>query len=166
MKMSGRASLKSRSASGFSRRSYSLLRGTVISRHPAACSFSTTNDPRKPLPPLTTTRLLFQKLILSLLLLRSLTADGLHHARHGILPAVPVADFFFQNRLALSARREPGRFDGRIHHDGHKIAESDLRLPAKFRAGFARIGDEHVHFPRPQVTIGHFDVLLPIQACI
>src|SRR6202171_2975125 len=100
------------------------------------------------------------------LMLRSLTADGLHHARDRIMPTIPVADFLLQNDLAFSAWREACRFNVRIHHDGHQIAESDSRLPTQLRARFAGIRDEHVHFQGPQVTIGHLDVLLPIQACI
>src|SRR6202158_3088992 len=100
------------------------------------------------------------------LVLRSLTADGLHHARHRIVPPVPVADFLFQNRLAVSARREAGRFDVRIHHDGYKVSEFDFRLPAKLRARLADISDEHIYLQGPQVSIGHLDVLLPFQAGI
>jgi len=40
-----------------------------------------------------------------------------------------VADFLFQNGLALSAWREACRFDVRIHHDRDQILESDPRLP-------------------------------------
>src|ERR1043166_5270560 len=45
-----------------SRRSYSRERGTTISPQPRCISFSTTWEPRKPAPPVTTTRRPDQKL--------------------------------------------------------------------------------------------------------
>src|SRR5436309_3516858 len=61
MTMSGRATLYTRLIASISTRLYSLLRGIKISRQPFCRSFSTTNDPRNPAPPVTTTRLFGQK---------------------------------------------------------------------------------------------------------
>src|SRR5438270_8657080 len=58
----GRASAKRRSICARSRRSYSAERGANTSRQPRARRPSTTNEPRKPAPPVTTTRLSDQRI--------------------------------------------------------------------------------------------------------
>src|SRR6266480_3406032 len=103
---------------------------------------------------------------LSSLVLRSLPADGLHHTSYGIMPAVPVADFFFENGFALPPRLEPGRFHVGIHHNGDQVAKPDSRLPAEFCARFAWVRYEYVHFQRTEVSFGHLHVTLPIQTRI
>src|SRR2546430_11339111 len=59
--MSGRISLYICRTASLSRRSYFSRVGTRTSRAPTLFSFSTTYDPRKPVPPVTTTRRLLQK---------------------------------------------------------------------------------------------------------
>src|SRR5438552_1882738 len=58
---SGRASASIRTTSASRRRSYSRLRGTNGAGQPRATSAWTTKEPRKPAPPVTTTRLPLQK---------------------------------------------------------------------------------------------------------
>ena len=52
------------------------IRGQTISEQPRSRSFSTTNEPRNPAPPVTTTRLLVQKLILESALFGGAPLDG------------------------------------------------------------------------------------------
>src|SRR5579859_7409855 len=130
MKISGLASLNSRSASDFSRKSYSRLCGVLIDAHPAARNFSTTNEPRNPFPPLSTTRRFSQNPIPPTSVLRRLSLDRFHHAGHRILPVVPVAELLFQNRASSSFRLAACGFHVRIHHDCHQLLESHARLPS------------------------------------
>src|ERR1700722_4360002 len=155
MKMSGLASLYSRNASDFSRRSYSWLCGVTIPRQPAARKFSTTNEPRNPLPPLNTTRRFSQKPIRRSSVLRSLAFDRSHHARHRILPMVPVTEFLFQNRLSAPEWSKTDRFQICVDHDRHQFAEGNPRFPAKFLPGFSGIRDQAIHFQGAHIAFRH-----------
>src|SRR3984957_15669792 len=172
--MSGRASLYSRRASVGIRRSCLSLRGTTISLAPAARSLSTTKEPRKPCPPVTTTRRVSQKPMCPQLpvickmgtefLVRRLALQRLSHPSHGILPTIPRPDLFFQDRLASARRLQPQRFDVGIHHDGHQVMEFNARFPTQRSAAFCSVGDQSIDFQRTKVTVGNFHMLLPLQS--
>src|SRR5580700_7049561 len=166
IKMSGLASLYSRNASDFSRRSYSRLCGVPISRQPARRNFSTTNEPINPLPPLNTTRRFSQKPIPRSSVLRSLAFNRPHRARHRILPMVPMAEFPFQNRFSAPERSQTRRFEICVDHDRHQFAESNPRFPAKFLPCFSRIRNQAVHFQGAQIAFRHLYMLLPVQSGI
>src|SRR5579859_2328012 len=164
MNMSGRASLYSRSASDFSRRSYSRLCGVLISRQPAARNFSTTKDPRNPFPPLSATRRFSQNPISGSLVLRCSPFDCFHHTRYGILPVIPVAEFFLQDRFSTPQWRKPRRLEVRVDHDRHQFAKSNPRLPSEFFPRLSRIRYQAIHFQRSHVPLGSLHMLSPIQS--
>ena len=139
--------------------------------HPAARNSSTTNDPRKPAPPVTTTRRFCQKPTKSFLvsrcwplILRRQTLLCVHHAGHGIMPAIPLSHFLFENLLALPWCWKSGGLDIRVDHDGNQVFEPQTGLPSDFRACPPCVSDQRVNLQGPEISVGGLYIFLPIKS--
>src|ERR1039458_5565633 len=88
-----------------------------MSRHPRRRSSSTTNEPRKPAPPVTQIRLVVRSIAL---------VPGRHLLQHTGGPLGEVLDF-------------------RLHHDSHQLGEGNAGCPAQFPSRLGGIGLERVH---------------------
>src|SRR5579862_5303094 len=123
-----------------SRRSYSRLRGAKMFGQPRDLSASTTNEPRKPAPPVTITRCWFQK----------------------SMPSPPSTSIRFHPRnfpgqLVLQ-RSEVG-----IHHQLHQILEFNLRFPSQNLLCLRRIADQQVDFGGAIIALINLDILVPVE---
>src|SRR5262245_21052029 len=149
---SGRATASIRAMSASRRRSYSRLRGTKRSRTPRWRSASITNEPRKPAPPVTTTRLSTQESVMSAL-------SGV--AVPGQIGVDHQSDELGEPHLERPAELLPGL--GRVAEE-----EVDLRRTVQGRIGGdvlapveARVGERELHqlLDRVGLSRGHHVVV-------
>src|SRR5712692_7324623 len=77
---------------------------------------------------------------------------------------MPMAELRLQNALPFPRGFHSHRLHIGIHHDGHKLTESDLRLPIQLLSGFCRIDHQTLDLQGTQVAWRYLDVLLPIHA--
>src|SRR5213594_1448502 len=133
----GRASRNRRAAAARSRKSYSALRGTTMFRQPRALIVSTTNEPRNPAPPVTTTRWSCQKLMMS----GSLILDCGDLAGQAVFEGLHVG----------------------LDHDLHQLLELHLRLPSQPPLRLARVPHQDVDFGRAKVALVELDIPPPVE---
>src|ERR1041385_7565652 len=119
----GRASRESRMTASRSRRADSRERGTTTSRHPPSTSFSTTWEPRKPAPPVTTTRRPDQKL----------SDTRYPRARACRLPGSPVPIDEVHLGLAVLAGKDPIRTKSRQEIRRGRLEVGEDPDPADFQ---------------------------------
>src|SRR5579872_40176 len=159
--MSGRVSSKSLVTARSTRKSYSLLEGSQRLRQPRARKFSATNVPRKPLPPVTTTRLFVQKLMC----LTQRPAGGrMYEFADRVMPLMPVAQFILQDQSSLAGRLQADCFHIRIHHDGHQVSKVNSWLPLQFLFGLGGVRTKRLHFERAEIAFRNLDVISPVKS--
>src|SRR5919108_3920211 len=100
----------------------------MTSLAPAWRSLSTTNEPRKPPPPVTNTRRAGQK---AEPLLGTATLRRRQLFAHRVLPVMPGGELFLQCPLALARMRKASRLEVGVNHDAHELREADARRPTE-----------------------------------
>src|SRR5205807_8055413 len=162
--VSGLASRSNATAAVGRRRSYSLLLGLSASAQPRARNAAITEEPRNPLPPVTSTRWLSQTLMTGALF-HSLRA-GLEQRHHAGIPPMPAGTLLRHDLAAHAGGRQArGRRIG-VNHQADQLLEGHPGLPPEFLPRPGRVGDEVLDVDRPEVSRFDFDIPAPIEADI